>query len=140
MKRQHLTRELSVSDLRSELGYIAEYLSSNGHNTGLVLFGFAWGNDYYETSSWEEETIPLTELSAKVKTVESQDIGSLGSDDLFLKVGGIEVHFCHHSDIHLSFESPDTVTEHFFDRWKSQGFEPVEWLTNETGKHKKVRE
>jgi len=82
----------------------------------------------------------LAELVAKVKALAAAGLGTLGSNDLFLKVAGLEFLFCNDSDVHISFAQHQPDIEHFFQRWKQLGFEPAEWLHREQhGPGEKVR-
>ena len=128
MKREIVTRILDENQVREELRYLTEYFSKNGDESCDVLFGFAWGIDYYPGNEWPYETVKLQNLEAKILEVEQRNIGSLTNDDLFVKVGGIEFQFCHESDIHISFKKNNSEIEHFYQRWITKGFDPSEWL------------
>ncbi len=93
-----------------------------------MLFGVAWGFDYYPENEWPYESVKLASLVSIVSEVEQRDIGRLSKDDLFIKVGGLEFLFCHESDIHISFEATNPVIEHFYARWLAEGFSPSEWI------------
>jgi hypothetical protein len=141
MKREVLTYPLSKQQLREELRHFVEFFSDKGNATCCVLFGSAWGNDYYPSNEWLEETVALGHLIAKVEEVEAAGHGTLGTDDLFLKVSGLEFLFCNDSDIHISFVEHQPDIEHFYQRWKELGFKPAEWLKNERhGPGERVRD
>lgn len=131
MKREVVTRILAKPEAERELEYLVEYYTEKGEQNCKVLFGFAWGNDYYPGKEWPEEEISITELPRKVKSVEETGIGNIGGDDLFVYVGGLEFLFCHESDIHIIFSSHVPEIEHFFSRWVTQGFEPSEWIKDQ---------
>lgn len=69
----------------------------------LVMFGFAWGNQIYQ-SNWIEEQLTPNELEEKVKNAEVNGLGSIGTDDLFIDLinRDIQYTFCHEADIHLT--------------------------------------
>ncbi len=96
-----------------------------------MLFGWAWGNDYYLSDEWQSEQIALAELSAKVREVESSGIGGFGADDLFVEINGYEFTFCHESDIHLEYEVGSEITEALWERWSKKGYSPAEYLQND---------
>ena len=137
-----LTYPLKRTHLKEELAFFAEHMRACGHTDCEVLFGFVWGNEYYETDHWDYERIPLHDLVDKVEQVEAMGLGQLGQDDLFVKVPGfaIEFQFCHDSDIHITYESAGEVTEFFYQRWNSRGFSPAEWLVDPHNlEHKRLR-
>ena len=141
MQRELLTDPLTGKQLREELHYFVEFYAAKGISSCSVLFGHAWGIKYYPTKDWLEEDVLLRSLLAKVEQVEASGLGRLGSDDLFLKLPGLEFLFCNDSDLHLIFAQADPDIEHFFQRWKRLGFRPAEWLKTERhGPGQKVRD
>jgi hypothetical protein len=141
MRREILTYPLSKQDLREELRHFVAFFGGKGVATCRVLFGSAWGIHYYPGKEWSEEEVALTNLITKVEEVEASGIGKLGLDDLFLKVPGMEFLFCNDSDIHVFFTKHHPDIESFYQRWKTLGFKPAEWLKNERhGPGEKVRD
>jgi hypothetical protein len=141
MQREVLTHPLTEPQLQEELRHFVEFYSAQGIAACNVLFGSAWGNEYYPTKDWLEEQVSLRDLIAKVKQVEVSGYGRLGSDDLFLKLPGLEFLFCNDSDIHIAFSDSHPDIEYFFQRWKKLGFKPAEWLKAERhGPGEKVRD
>ena len=141
MQREVLTHPLSGQQLRDELRYFVQFYSAKGIVSCSVLFGHAWGINYYPTKDWLEEDVHLSNLLAKVEQVEASGLGRLGTDDLFLKLQGLEFLFCNDSDIHLIFSASHPDVEYFFQRWKQLGFKPAEWLKTERhGPGQKVRD
>jgi hypothetical protein len=67
--------------LQKELDYIVSYFTEKGIITCHILFGFAWGMNYYPGSEWLSENIALEELKNLVAKVENTGIGQLGQDD-----------------------------------------------------------
>ena len=141
MARQVLTSTLDRGRLETELAEVVRYFGEKGIESCRVLFGFAWGNEYYPGRDWNEEEIELVQLHRKAGEVEERGIGSLGKDDLFVKLAGLEFRFCHECDVHIYFAEPsNTNVEAFFARWQKLGYEPSEWIaTQERGPGKKVR-
>lgn len=141
MNREILTHPLSKEQVRAEFHHFIEFFSAKGVATCQVMFGFAWGNEYYPGNEWTEENIALANLTKKVEEVEASGLGALGRDDLFVKVPGMEFQFCHESDVHLFFAEDHPDIETFFQRWKKLGFKPAEWLKNgEKGAKQKIRD
>lgn len=132
-----ITSELDPAALRAELSYVADYFAARAQVACKVLFGFAWGNEYY-VGDWIEEEIALHSVAAKTREVEASGSGRIGRDDLYVTVSGLEFHFCHESDLHLRFDQSNDAVEHFFSRWGGLGFAPTEWLcdSNEVPKTK----
>jgi len=122
-----ITSELDPAALRAELSYVAEYFAARAQVSCKVLFGFAWGNEYY-VGDWIAEEIRLDSVAAKTRQVEDSGLGCIGRDDLYVTVSGLEFQFCHESDLHLRFDEPNDAVEHFFSRWGGLGFRPTEWL------------
>jgi len=127
MRYEITTRSLSNASIWEELSFVSKSMQKLGHDRCLVLFGFAWGDEYYESNVWKEEEIPFANLVEKVKHVRQSGIGNLGWDDLFLRIPDprMEFRFCNDSDIHLSYEQPNDVIEFFYESWKSKDFCPV---------------
>lgn len=130
MEREILTYPISTEQMNDELEFITEYFSNKGIETCSVLFGFAWGNEYYPGNEWFDEEIALNNLIPKIKEVEASGIGTIGRDDLFVKLSGLEFRFCNDSDIHIYFSSHNEDIEFFYSRWKQLGYQPAEWLKN----------
>ena len=135
MKREIITGILEEDRIRQELRYLIDYFSERGHESCEILFGFAWGNDYYPGNEWPPVSVTFLNLESTISDVEQRNIGRLSTDDLFLTVDGLEFLFCHESDIHLSFETATPVIEHFYERWRMQEFQPSEWLHNTSKGH-----
>ena len=110
---------------------MVKYFSDKGIETCKVLFGFAWGMEYYPEKNWSDEEIELNHLALKVGEVEASGIGAIGEDDLFVKLSEIEFRFCNDSDIHIYFSELSEDIEYFYSRWKELGYQPSEWLKNQ---------
>jgi hypothetical protein len=141
MTRQILTCTLDRHRLETELAEVVRYFGEKGIESCRVLFGFAWGNEYYPGADWNEEEIELAQLRRKVGEVEERGLGSLGKDDLFVNLAGLEFQFCHECDVHIHFSEPNnTDVETFFNRWQKLSYEPSEWVaTQGRGPGERVR-
>lgn len=137
--RQLLTYPLSNSQIRGEFAFTVEHLLRAGFDSCEVLFGFAWGHEYYPDTHWVAETMALSSVVAKVAELEARGIGCLGADDLYLKLPTYEFLFCNDSDIHLYFSEDSPLVEVFFTRWQSMGYKPAEWRSVEGGPKVRVR-
>ena len=131
MEREILTYPITADELNDELAFVAQYFSKKGVENCSVLFGFAWGNEYYSTNEWFDEQIALSNLVEKVREVEASGIGKIGRDDLFVNIAGLEFRFCNDSDVHIYFTEHSDEIEYFYSRWKALGYQPAEWLKNE---------
>ncbi len=140
MEREILTYPISAEQMNDELSFMVEYFSNKGIEKCSILFGFAWGNEYYPTSEWVDEEIELRKLVPKVKEVEASGIGEVGRDDLFIELSGLQFRFCNDSDVHIYFLEHNDDIEYFYSRWKKLGYQPAEWLKNqEKGPGERVR-
>ncbi len=101
------------------------------------ILGHAWG-EHYPDGGWTAVDLPLEALVGEVLRVEAAGFGELGYDDLYVTIPPItlEFRFCNDSDIHLSFEEPSEITEHFYQRWRDLGFQPAEWGSAPTGEER----
>ena len=92
-----LSRNLTEKEMWSSFAWIIDCLFRHRIETVAVMFGFGWGD-------YEYETIQLSDLRPRVEKAEAQELGSLSTDDLYIKVEGVvQVQFCHHADIHLLY-------------------------------------
>jgi hypothetical protein len=135
MTREILTYPISKEQMKEELRYCAQHFRALGYDNCEVLFGSSWGNNYYATSEWSFVEFQVLRLVEEVARVEALGFGRLGSDDLFIRLPSreLEFRFCNDSDIHISFDEPNEITEVFYQRWKSRGFKPAEWVKPEKG-------
>ncbi len=131
MKREIRTSILEEEQIRGELGYLIKCFSEKGQESCEILFGYAWGVDYYPGKEWSYESVKLSKLEVKISEVEQLEIGSLANDNLWVQVGGLEVLFCHESDIHILFKTTNSEIEHFYERWLTLGFNPSEWIKDD---------
>ena len=141
MKKEILTYPLSKEQIDKELAFFAQYFIESGHKEFEILFGYAWGNEYYDTNEWNYETIEIEQLVNKVTSLEAKGFGVLGCDDLFIKIPGqsFDFRFCNDSDIHISFKESNSIIEDFYNRWKALGYSPAEWAEGENNKKQRVR-
>lgn len=136
MSREIITNPITPAQMHEELAFFIQFFMQLGREQCEVIFGFAWGNEYYPGREWSVITIPLVGLAEELRRVEAAELGRLGDDDLFVSVPPLplEFHFCHESDLHITFSEPGEITEHFYQRWKSRGFAPAEWTRTAAGK------
>ena len=131
MEREILTYPIEEEQVKNEFSFFIEYFLLKGMHTCDVLFGYAWGNEYYPSNKWDYQEINLSELAKKVNEVETTGIGSLSNDDLFVKINDLEFRFCHDSDVHIYFSKSNEDVEFYYSRWKQLAYQPAEWLKNE---------
>lgn len=125
--REILTSPIDNEQIYNELVYLVKYFHQRGVDTCEVQFGHAWGNDYYSGSEWRVVKIALTDLPREIDRAAELGWGGLGGNDLFVTISPdrLAFRFCNDSDIHLTFEQPDSDTEHFYQRWENLSFNPV---------------
>lgn len=133
--REVLTYPLELTHVREELRFVLEYFRGLGCKSCELLFGFAWGNEYYPSDEWPYATWELGAVLGEVERVERAGWGELGQDDLFLKFPtlNLEFRFCNDADIHICFDEGGGVVETFYSRWKLRGFSPAEWIKLPSG-------
>jgi hypothetical protein len=140
VERELFTYPLEDIALRAELAFTLEHLRECGFAECKVLFGYAWGMEYYPDDQWVSEALPIASVLAKVAEVEGRGIGRLGSDDLDLEFPSFSFLFCNDSDVHLRFSEDGPLIEFFFSRWGRLGYKPAEWRTTQGGQKVKVRD
>jgi len=99
--RDLLSRNLTEQEVWSSFDWILECISCHGVTAVSVIFGYDWGD-------WRAEAVEVASLRSRVKQAEAQDLGSLGTDDLFIIVEDIaQIQYCHHADVHLKYIQED---------------------------------
>lgn len=136
MNRLILTSEMSAEQLREELGFLVQFFRLRGHTECSVLFGYAWGIEYYREQEWYDITLPLCRLEDEVRRLEAEGLGYIGHDDLMVAFPPVdaEFRFCHDADIHLEFDESSEVIESFHERWALRGYAPKKWIKGNDGK------
>ena len=139
MKREILTHPIEAAQLMDELSLFTQYFQDLGYEYCDALFGFAWGNGYYQGPSWQSVRLPLEGLVKEVQRVERTGFGQLGANDLFLSIPtlALKFRFCNDSDIHMEYDEPSEITEFFYQRWKSLSYTPAEWSYGQEGNSRK---
>ncbi|WP_237468181.1 hypothetical protein [Vibrio stylophorae] len=108
-----------------ELQFVVEHYLSQGVTACEIMFGYAWGMDYYADDDWDFESIELAKVIGKLQDVEAMGFGHFGFHDLFLKFNDTEFRFCNDSDIHLTYVKWEDI-DCFHSRWESLGYQPRE--------------
>lgn len=134
MNLEIVTYPLENQDFRSELAFFVTHFQSIGHETCDVMFGWAWGIDYYPNDDWVYETVFLSDLVSKIEGLEQNGLGELGYNDLFINIIDTCFHFCNDSDIHLKYSQSNQAVEFFYDRWQQLGYKPRRYAKDKTGK------
>ena len=129
--REILTYPLTKEQFWTEFRHFVEYFRNLGICDCSVLFGFAWGNEYYPSSEWTPEIMPLEKLEEKILEIERRGIGEFGYNDVFIELADVEFRFCNDTDIHIKFDAHEKLIEDFYSRWKMMGYSPAEWIKNQ---------
>ena len=138
--REILTYPLSTAQFWEEFRYFVDYFDQRNFNSCGVLFGFAWGIEYYPDKDWEYEEMPIRELEERIVELEQRGFGQIGNNDVFIQIADVEFRFCNDCDVHIGFDSQVPLIEDFYQRWESLGYQPAEWLKNEeNGPGERVR-
>ena len=127
MLQELLTFPMDHERLREEFEFVIGYMISQRHTTCRILFGYAWGNDYYPGDRWDFESVSTADVVALVSEVESRGKEKLGSNDLFVEFPEWTFRFCNDSDIHMQFRELSPTVDFFRDRWERIGFRPAIW-------------
>ena len=124
MSGELITCPLSAPQLAEELTWLVEIFSRRGIESCDVLFGYAWGNEYYLTAQWEYECVAIDQVAVAVSAVEIRGLGRLGQDDLWLRVADpqVEYRFCNDSDLHLAFSEANWLVDLTRARWQQKGY------------------
>lgn len=130
MKREILTYPLSKDQFWEEFRHFVAYFRDSGVSECSVLFGFAWGIEYYPGNEWVPETLLLEDLEAKIQELERRGLGEFGHNDVFVELADVEFRFCNDTDVHIGFEGHKPMIEDFYTRWEALGYCPAEWLKN----------
>ena len=109
-KREILTNPLSKEQFWAEFRHFVAYFLNMGISECSVLFGFAWGIEYYPGKDWIPETIPLEELEARNSRI-WKDVASVSSDTTISlsSLPRLNSAFANDTDIHIVFESTSTT-------------------------------
>ena len=86
--------------LKKHLQDIIEILTKNKIEQIIILFGFAWGNEF---NNWREMELNIKDIFPILSHVENQNYGKLGKDDFIfrfrVKNFFCEFNICHHGGI-----------------------------------------
>lgn len=88
-----------------------------------ITFGFAWGNEVYE-SEWLPIKTSSSRIEEMVEAQSQKGIGSIGSDDFLIDIHdkAIRILFCHECDIHIEYSSESGLLENL-----KSVIRPEEW-------------
>ena len=137
MSHELLTHPISAAEMWEELRFLASYFCERDCVDCEIHFGFAWIIDYYAGEIPIPERVSLASLADKVLAVETSGVGKLGSDELYVEIAGLSFRFCDESDIHIYFETTNSMVDDFYSRWKMLGYMPAEYEKLETGQQGK---
>jgi hypothetical protein len=136
MERDLQVHTEDIDRLRAELGHVVEFFRGMGYECCDVLFGWAWRTERERSDlAMKSVNISLLDLDTEVRGAEDAGLGNFGRDDVWLSFEGrtLQVQFCHHKGIHLSYAEPDEITWHFLDRWRAEGLDPKEFQKADAG-------
>lgn len=128
MPREICIHNNDVSVLVRELRFVIQYFLQLGHTECEVVFGWRWGMGYPAGEPWAANVVRLDDLETEIQKPELAGHGQFGHDDIEIRIPSVNntFVFCHHSGIHLNFETTDSVSSDFRARWLSLGFKPIE--------------
>jgi hypothetical protein len=111
------TKQLSREQCKNCLDEIIDILQINQVPEIKMLFGFAWGNDYKD---WTSFLVSTDEITIEIDRAEKSGTGNFFNDDTFfyLPEFDCEILFCHEYDIHLEFNQSNMVVNAIIEAWK----------------------
>lgn len=117
------TLYLSPQQVREELQALLDAARAIGIERCTVVFGFAWGNDYYPGNRWTPVELSLGDLRREVTHAESLGWGPLTDNDLTLEFPPHvdQFLFCHENDIHVHTTRKGPLFEAMNERWIKLG-------------------
>lgn len=113
-----ISKELKEDVLYDELDRIVKVLGHQGIKELTLKFGYAWQGEY----EWKELPVKPDEVRQLVAKAEAEEKGAFGSDDVHLMLTDLEIHFCHHGDIHLLFNKKNKIVEMIVVGWIDRDF------------------
>ncbi len=113
MPKEITTYPATADALREFLEFFLDLCEKQNILELSLLYGFAWGNEIY---NWQERLVKTGDVIPDIKNVEEITDGAFGEDDLSFRIPGkdITLKFCHHSDIHFTFEKNDPLASECF--------------------------
>jgi hypothetical protein len=107
LKTKHAldTREITEDEAWEILDWLLDSLRRHGIDEVILIYGYDWD---LGKQTWKDQAVKVDDVPTHIKAAESNDAGSLGYDDLYIKVGAsVQIHFCHHEELHLHYDKPD---------------------------------
>ena len=99
------TREITEDEAWEILAWLLDSFRRHGINGVVLIYGYDWD---LGKLTWKDQAIKVDDVHTHIKAAESNDAGSFGYDDLYIKVGeSVQIHFCHHEEPHLHYDKPD---------------------------------
>ena len=104
-KHRLQTREITEIEAWQMLGWFLECFQRYGITEVTLIYGYDWE---VGDNSWKDQCVKVTDIRKHIKEKEEKEKGYLGFDDLYVKIDEVvQVHFCHHSDLHLQYNQDD---------------------------------
>ena len=113
------TDEFENEVIRRDLLEVLEILQARGIHQLRVLFGYGWAMRMHD---WKEVIRSSEELLKEIAQAEEQEFGYLGSDDLSLIFDECVLKYCHHGDVHLSYDAEENLVLELLNHWQSNGW------------------
>lgn len=119
-----LTGELTRDQMLDELRHTSSEFQRIGVPICYIEFGFAWNLADDEKA----RAVAPAHVEALIRDQERLGAGLLGEDDVRLRTDGIEVLFCHDSDVHVFHDVERlSLVAGWAERWISLGGSPSFW-------------
>ena len=102
---------------------ILEILVSEGVETVEITYGFAWGNEIYE-SDWLPISTDSSKIEEMVEVETQKGSGEIGSDDFYIVIKNepLRIQVCHENDIHIEYDTESEILKKI-----KTAINPEEW-------------
>jgi hypothetical protein len=116
------TKELDRTLLLEDVDHLIMLCRQHGIDKFTVLFGWAWGYDFY---NWIPQQMDCARLPTEITQAEQVQWGPFGQNDVLVTIPEyqLEVEYSHHSSIHLHYDSENDFVSAIRSRWKEKEWE-----------------
>jgi hypothetical protein len=99
------TREITEVEAWEILEWVLDCCRRHGISEVTLIYGYDWD---VGDESWADQLVQVANVREHIKAEEEKERGFFGYDDLYIQINGeVQVQFCHHSDVHLSYDQDD---------------------------------
>jgi len=96
------TREITEDEAWETLDWFVGCFRRHGIDQVVLIYGYDW--DLGE-KTWKDQVVDVADVRDHIKAAESEELGWLGYDDLYIKINEVvQIHYCHHEELHLNYD------------------------------------